>query len=253
MGVIRVVEQFRDIVELSLLLAGITALVSGMVQGYSGFGGGLIIVPILAFLFSPLEAIAMTAIAALAGSIFLLPNAAKSANWREVAPLSIAIAVSIPLGLLFLVSADPTVIRRGMGVFVVLAAVLLMSGWRYRGARGIMASGFVGALTGGVTGGFGIPGGPFLVVYFMSASVEPGVQRANIIFSVGVAIIFLLAGLIVGGAYDSPTLARSVFVVPMFVIGSMIGNRLFEIAPAAWFKKVTYGLLLVIGVSALVL
>jgi hypothetical protein len=39
----------------------------------------------------------------------------------------------------------------------------------------------------------------------------------------------------------------------MFVIGSMIGKRLFEIAPAAWFKKVTYGLLLVTGVSALVL
>ncbi len=41
--------------------------------------------------------------------------------------------------------------------------------------------------------------------------------------------------------------------VPMIVIGSTIGKRLFEIAPAAWFKKVTYGLLLVTGVSALAL
>ncbi len=244
-------EVFTEILELSLLLAAITAFVSGMIQGYSGFGGGLIIVPILAFLFSPLEAIAMTAIAALFGIVFLMPNAAKSAKWSEVVPLSIAVAVSIPLGLLFLVSADPALIRRGMGVFIIFAAILLMTGWTYRGARGVAASGFVGALTGGVTGGFGIPGGPFLVVYYLSAPVEPQIQRANIIFSVGVAIIFLLAGLIVDGAYDPPTLARSVFVVPTYIIGTMIGKRLFEIAPAAWFKKVTYGLLLVTGVSAL--
>ena len=53
-------EAFTEIADLSLLLACVTALVSGVIQGYSGFGGGLIIVPILAFMFSPLEAIAMT-------------------------------------------------------------------------------------------------------------------------------------------------------------------------------------------------
>ncbi len=106
-------------------------------------------------------------------------------------------------------------------------------------------------LTGGVTGAFGIPGGPIFVVYFLSASVEPHVQRANIIFLVGVTISFLLVGLIADGLYDSLTLARSVFVVPMWLIGSRIGKRLFEVAPAVWFKKVTYGLLLVTGISAL--
>ncbi len=80
------VEVFKEIAELSLLLACFTALMSGMIQGYSGFGGGLIIVPILAFLFSPLEAIAIAAPAGLVGNAFLLPNAAKSANWGTVRP-----------------------------------------------------------------------------------------------------------------------------------------------------------------------
>ena len=128
-----------------------------------------------------------------------------------------------------------------------------MTGWTYRGTRGVTASGVVGTLTGGVTGAFGIPGGPFFVVYFLSASVEPHVQRANIIISVSVAISFLMAGLIVDGVYDSLTLAKSVLVVPMFLIGSRIGKRLFEVIPAAWFKKFAYGLLLVTGVSALAL
>ncbi len=245
------VEIFKEIAELSLLLGCITALMSGMIQGYSGFGGGLVIIPILAFLFSPLEAIAIASPAGLVGNAFLLPNAAKSANWREVVPMSVAIAVSIPLGLLFLLSADPALIRRGMGVLVIFAAILLMTGWTYRGTRSVTASSVVGALAGGVTGGFGIPGGPIFVVYFLSALVEPHVQRANIILSVGVTISFLLAGLIADGLYDSLTLARSAFVVPMWLIGSRIGKRLFEVAPAVWFKKVTYGLLLVTGISAL--
>ena len=247
------IEVFIEIAELSLLLAGITAVVSGMVQGYSGFGGGLVIVPILAVLLSPLEAIAITAIAGFAGNLMLIPDAMKKAHWPEVIPLSIAVAISLPLGLLFLVSADPTLVRRGMAIFVLLAAVLLMSGWTYRGTRGILPSAFAGALTGGVTGGFGIPGGPFVIVYFLSAPFAADVQRASIILSIGVAIAFLFGSLIANGVYDEETIARSVVIVPLFLAGNWLGRYLFKIAPSTWFKKATIGILFATGVSVLAL
>ncbi len=246
-------EVFIEIAELRLLLAGITAVVSAIVQGYSGFGGGLIIVPILAVLLSPLEAIAITACAAFAGNLMLVPDAMKKAHWSEVIPVSVAIAISIPLGLLFLVSADPTLVRRGMGIFVLFAAVLLMSGWTYRGTRGILPSVIAGGLTGGVTGGFGMPGGPFLVVYFLSAPFAADVQRASIIMSISVGIVFLLAGLIANGAYDDVTIARSVVIVPLFLAGNWLGRYVFRIAPSTWFKKATIGILFATGISVLAL
>ena len=49
-----------EVLNMSLLLGSLAALVSGLIQGYSGFAGGLIIVPVLAILFSPIEAIAIS-------------------------------------------------------------------------------------------------------------------------------------------------------------------------------------------------
>ena len=234
-----------------MLIGALIAFISALIQGYSGFGGGLIIVPALALLYTPLEAIAITAVAGIFGSLTLLPTALKKVYWPEAAPVMIAVAITIPIGLAFLVSADPTLIRRGMGVFILVASAVLASGWTYPGKRGLVPSVVSGALAGGVTGGFGIPGGPFLVIYFMSAPVEPAVQRANMIVSFSIAIVFMIGGLIFNGAYPQDTIARAIVIVPMFVVGARMGQYIFKIAPAEWFKKVTFGLLVATGITVL--
>ena len=93
--------MFNEILDLTLLLGAIAALVSAMIQGYSGFGGGLVIVPILPGLFSPLEAIAIAALAVISGNITLMSGATRKAHWREAASVSIALAVVIPFALTF--------------------------------------------------------------------------------------------------------------------------------------------------------
>ena len=245
-------EIFRDVLDFSLLLGAIATFVGGAVQGYSGFGGGPIIVPILAILFYPLEAIAIVAISGLTGNLYLWPKAIPRTNWSEAVPVSIAIAISLPLALNFLVSADPNLIRRGMGVFVLATAFILMSGWTYPGRRNIFSSAVAGFFTGGVTGGFGIPGGPFMVVYFMSSKGDPPTQRANIVTCVVMLNLLLLGGLIVNGVYREATLARAAVIVPVFVLGSALGQYLFKIAPLTWFKRVVYVILIVTGVSILI-
>lgn len=247
------IDTIVDVSNTTLFLGAIAAFLASIIQGYSGFGGGLVIVPVLAILFSPLEAISITAVAALLGNLLLTRSAAKHVNWREVAPLVVALVVTVPVALTFLVSADPSVIRRGMGVFVLLAAILLASGWIYRGPRGILTSGLTGMLTGSVVGGFGIPAGPFMVVYYMSSTDPVPVQRANIVISVSFGIAVMTIGLIVSGAYSEETIARTIILVPAFIIGTRLGKRLFDIAPAAWFKKVTYGLLFITGISVILI
>ena len=63
----------------------------------------------------------------------------------------------------------------------------------------------------------------------------------------------MLVGLIYEGVYDGRTLALCAVISPLFLAGAMIGGRLFQVAPAAWFKRITYGLLLISGFSALLL
>lgn len=240
-----------EIYDIALLIAGTVAVVSGLIQGYSGFAGALFMVPILASLMNPIDAVAIAMVAGLAGNATITADAAKSAEWREAGSVSVAIAVSIPAGLLFLVSAEPEIIRLGMGVFTLLAAFLLMSGWRYRGARGIGSGVVVGVTSGLIVGAFGVPSGPVFVVYFLSSPSLVPVQRANIVIAVTVVLTVMVIGLAIEGAYTEDILWRLIVVAPLYLVSTWTGKWLFQKLPSTWFVKVAYGLLLASGVAVL--
>ena len=72
--------------------------------------------------------------------------------------------------------AEVDFVRRAIGGFVIVIAVILMTGWRHTGDRGgikgLMAWIVTGSL-GGWLAGFGGIGGPIPVLYFMAALAKP--------------------------------------------------------------------------------
>ena len=159
--------------------------------------------------------------------------------------------MATPLGTAVLFSADPEWIRRAIGAFVLLAALLIMSGWVYRGRRGALASGIAGALCGGITGVAGV-GGPPVVVYFLAAPEAPNIQRANIVITIGVVILVTLVALAVGGGIGIGTVARAVVIAPFYMAGFWAGARLFAVAPEDLYRKVALWLLIATGLSVVV-
>ena len=245
------VEAITGVFTIDLALAAAVAIVSGVIHGYTGFGAALVMVPLLALMYGPVEAIAVTSIAGLIGSAQIYPGAARIALWREVAPLTLAAVVATPLGVMLLFSVDPEWIRRAIGVFVLLAALLIMSGWVYRGRRGAAASAVTGAVCGAVSGVAGV-GGPPVVVYCLAAPEAVAVQRANIVSSIGVVIALVLGGLVVGGGVNGGTAARGLVIAPVYMAGFWAGVRLFAIAPQTLYRKVALWLLMATGLAALV-
>ncbi|MCK5495479.1 MAG: hypothetical protein KAI80_03625, partial [Hyphomicrobiaceae bacterium] len=82
------------------------------------------------------------------------------------------------LGIYLLFNLDPELTRRAMGGVVVLAGLILLSGWVYRGPRGVLPSTTVGAAAGVLAGAVGL-GGPAIALYFLAAPQSETVQRAN--------------------------------------------------------------------------
>ena len=123
-------EICNEVLNTALFVGGIITFSSALIQGYSGLGGGLLIVPLLAIFYTPIKGIgiAIAAVAGLIGSLMLLPKALINVNWRETAPVSIGMSLSIPFGLTFLTAADPSLIRNGMGIFILAAGLLMLSG-----------------------------------------------------------------------------------------------------------------------------
>ena len=245
-------EGFAEIWNVGLLYAGLIAILSGVIHGYTGFGAALFMVPLFAMLFGPVDAIAIAIIMGLFGSVQLYPGAARNAQWRETAPVILAIAISTPIGAYLLFSLDDAVIRDTIGAFVLLSALILLSGWVYKGPRGLLASLVAGGLAGSITGAAGV-GGPALAIYFLSAPVPAAVQRANIVIAVAAVLVVTLTALIIGGGVKEEIVYRAIILIPVYVLGTWSGSKLFAIAPQAYFRRIALWLLIAAGIGIILL
>lgn len=236
--------------EMSIALA--TGLLSGLIRGYTGFASGLFLVPIFAMIFGPIEGIAVAAIVSSIGGLQLLPKAFKAADWGVLLPPLLAAAITCFLAVGFLVSNDPETIKRLMGGFFIFAAVLLIAGWKYNGPRSSYAGLCAGMLSGGALGGLGVPAGQFFALYFVSSNGNPATQRAHIVVSAGLTIIFFLLGLIYAGKIVTETLLYAAVLTPVFLFGVWAGAKLFQTLPLTWFASVVAWLVAATGITILV-
>lgn len=232
-------------------LAALSIILAAVVRGYTGSGGGLVNVPILTLLYGPIEAFALTTLVGIIGYLQLGPRALRLANRAELAPVCLAILVGGPLGVLLLFLTDPALVRRFIGLMVLIGAVLLTTGWTYRGRRGPMVGAAVGLLIGWGTG-FAGSGAPIALAYFLATDESARVKRANIVVAMTVVTALVLGSIAVGGGVGWDTLARGFVLVPVSWLGTRLGWRIFEAAPQAIYRHVCTGLLYVIGVVVLV-
>ncbi|MGB1176135.1 MAG: sulfite exporter TauE/SafE family protein [Candidatus Puniceispirillaceae bacterium] len=241
-----------DVMDPTLLIGIMLALGAAAMTAYAGFGGALVMVPLFTFLIGPVQAVAVMAICSVVALVHVVPGLIRNIRWSEVVPLFFGLLISASVGSHFLVVADAETIRLGMGIFILISAAVLILDFKYSGPRGILPSMTVGAVTGGIMGGFGVPAGPVMVVYYLAAPEPAQVQRANIMFSVWLLLTVMLINLLARDAIETTTFLRSIFIAPASILGAMLGQYLFRRAPVSWFRKCAHWLLIAIGVSLLV-
>jgi len=195
-------------------------------------------------LFDPVTAFSIVIILMLTGQLQIFSKAVRKADWKEVAPVAGPSVVTMSLGILFLVSADPSFIRRGMGVFILLITVFMMFGYKYAGKRRILVGVATGSVAGGITGSFGVPAFPLSVTYFHNSESAPDIIRANVLAALCSTLTVSIVGLALQGVYEAAILLRAALVCPIFTSGIYVGQYLFRVAPADWFRKVTYAVLI---------
>jgi uncharacterized membrane protein YfcA len=246
-------EVFAEAFTVSFVYAAVVFAVAGVMHGYTGgFGSGLFAVPLLALLFGPVGGIAVGSLTSLLGSAQLVPAAMRLVSWRHMVPLMIAQMVMVPLGAALLVSMDPTLVRRVIGVLVLLSGILLATGWTYHGRRGPLMRVTAGGIAGFMGGIAGITG-PVLVAYFLSAPEQPELQRARIVLAVFAGLIVVQVSLLVAGGAGAVSITRSLALAPLFMATTWFGTRLFARAPITWFRKVSLVMLFGSGAAALLI
>ena len=67
-----------------------------------------------------------------------------------------------------------------------------------------------------------------------------------------IGTVVFLGGFIYRDIYSQTTAIQSGLLVPSFVIGALLGQHLFKVAPAKWFSNVTSILLIAIGLIVII-
>jgi uncharacterized membrane protein YfcA len=244
------IEAFLSGYEPLLALAGLVGFLGGLIYGFAGFGGGLLMVPLYALFYGPVEAVAVAAACGFFASLKLYAEAARKVDWRGVAPVCAAILAGTPTGAWLLFHLDALLVRRIIGVAVIGAAVLLATGWVYRGRRGIVAAAATGGTVGVLTGLAGA-GAPLLAVYFLATPRSIDAQRADIVIATVVVLVVLTASLVLGGGIDWTTVGRIAALAPVHVLGAWSGAHLFGRASETLFRRAAIALVMASGVVAI--
>ena len=225
-------------------------LFSGFIRGFLGFASGLITIPILSFLYSPIFAIAFNIVIEIPTTIYLTYVGAKKCNFREISPMFFSMLITIPIGTIFLVSTDEQVIRIIMSIFVIFFVILIASGWRLKSAITkyvLIITGIISGLLQGITG----MGGPPFATILLSKGDENDVTRGNIlIMSTGI-VISAICSMYYFDLFTKEILLTGMITSPLYILASYIGSRFYNLSGNQYFRNASLLILIIIGITTL--
>jgi uncharacterized membrane protein YfcA len=241
------VLSFSGSFSLLLWLAAIS-LLAGVAKGVSGFGAALIMAPLFGLLLPAPAAAALVVLLHAATSLQGYRVWAPQVRWKVVAPLALVALACTVLTMNLIATGSKVPWHRVVGAVVLLATLLHVCGWRWRHAGGVGPTMLAGMASGAMTALGGMGGAP-AVVFFSGAmagdtAAEVMRLRANLLgyFS----ILFLGASLIlcVRHQVDVPLLVCCAVLIPAFVVGMLIGEKLYRHLPPVWITRSVTVLLL---------
>ena len=222
----------------SWVIAAVT-LISGIVRGFSGFGGALILIPVASAVLGPRIAVPTFYLSDLGSATPYGLLQVMKCRWAAVLPMLLGTWLAQPFGATVLETLDPQLIRWCMVVLVIAMLVLLLSGWRLRTEPKTWTTFLVGAFAGGMGGATGISGPP-VIAYWLGARGDAAQIRANIMVyyalsSMAIDVIYFIKGI-----FTWQIVIYAAIVWPCYMIGLTIGARLFRGSSERGFRIFAY-------------
>lgn len=233
------------------LAAGAAAvLLAGGVRALAGFGGALVMSPILSLLYGPAAAVTMVIAFELAGYLQLLPAEARRIPWRNVAPMVAAALVMVPLGAWLVLHVDAGAMRRVIGGVVVVLALVLLSGLRARRDPGLGGA-LAAAGVSGLLEGLAATPGPPVVLYLYGGPTSALESRRRLIGYFTLLDAAALGWFLWQGALVGDALWRAVLLLPVSIVATWGGARLVHRTGEPLLRRIALGIILASGLAGL--
>jgi len=235
-----------EIINGSFWAAAAVALLAGFLRGFVGVGSGMLMAPVFAILFGPLQTVGMVIMLDALVTAQLLPSVYRLIQWRVVVPMAAAAALFMPVGTWLLMSIDTRIMARAIAFIVLVFVLVLMSGWRYRGPKRLGITLGIGSISGVLIAATSM-GNPPVIVYFLSGPDTAAVNRANFTGYFAVTLATLLVMKAARGLIDGTTTLRTALLVPVFASAAWLGAKYFYKSTDRRYRQVALGLLLCVA------
>ena len=233
------------------LLIVLVILFSGFIRGFLGFGSGLITIPILSYLYSPIFAMVFNIAIEIPATIYLTYVGAKSCKFKEISPMFFAMMLTIPIGTIFLVSVNEQLIKIIMSIFVIFFVVLISTGWKFKATVTnyvLTIGGVISGLMQGVTG----MGGPPYATILLSKGDNDEVTRGNIlIMSTGIVISAIIS-FYMFNLFTKELLLTGLITSPIYIFATYTGTKFFDLSGNKYYRNISLFSLGLIGILTLI-
>lgn len=223
-------------------------IAASFTQGVTGFGFGLLSVPLVSLLFTPADAVGMNAIVGTTNCVYAFILLRKLVKYRQTTTLFLLSAAFVPLGAYFLVHVNQHIVLSLMGMMVV-AVTLREFNPNRRHDSPIFHSKFsllFPALAGLLGGAFTAPGSA-IVPYMFAHEKDPHIARANLQF-----FFTLISGLVIvshlwTGNLSQENALRALPFIPIVFLFTKLGSATAFMIRRDIFRRIVNSALLLLG------
>ncbi len=240
---------------IQLALIGAIIFLAFVVRGMSGFGAGLIAVPLLAFVIPLQLAVPLCSLLVFVLFIALVIRDRQQVVWAELKLLVPPTIAGALVGLWLFAILDNRMLVIMLGSFLVLYAVYMLAvsvlglPQLRCSQRWALPVGFLGSFFDTLFGG---GGGTLVVIYINARGIDRAGFRATVAALWFTEMIARIGGYAWAGFYEAEVLLLFAALLPLVWAGTVTGERLGNKVSSETFAKILAVMLFASGVSLLV-
>ena len=235
-----------------LAFFALAAFLGGFVSGFSGFAMGIVVSGIWLHIITPIQTATLIAGYGLLTQGYGIWKLRHAVRWQNIWPLVLGTAIGIPIGVVLLTRIDPSWLRSGVGILLMLYAVYSLARPAFEPMKIGTAADVVIGIGNGLVGGLTGLGGIISTISCQLRGWSRDMQRA--VFQPVLLAAFVIISIAQGvtGAITPETLKLFGLGLPFMIAGIWSGFKLYGKIDDETFRKAVLILLLFAGISLIV-
>ena len=235
----------------TVLLCSLIFLLSGLIQGLTGFGGGLVAIPLLCLIMDVRMAVPLCIVSGLVITTVMAYELRRLFEWRKILPLLVGSLPGVLAGTVLLKEMDPVLINRFLG-FMLISISTFNLVFTPRPLNPSIPWGYLaGFFSGGLNAMTGA-GGPPAIIYTTLHDWKKDEIKATLTGFFALSGYLTAAVHAFSGVITLSTLTYFLLTLPSVLLGTFAGSRISGRINRRTYLRTVYLLLMGLGIVMLV-